>query len=83
MQDLLIKELLTKNDNNKVVPLNGGKVVSAARTCEEIRSADPSNPSDFYWIDPDGAGQGDPAFQVYCDMTTGLFYCYNLNSYGI
>ena len=42
------------------------------RTCSEIRSADLTSTSGWYWIDPDGQDVigGDPIY-VYCNMDTG------------
>jgi hypothetical protein len=34
--------------------------------------ADPSLPTDVYWIDPDGQDVGDDPIQVNCDMSTGI-----------
>ena len=41
------------------------------RSCHEARLADPSLPTDVYWIDPDGHGVGEDPIQVNCDMSTG------------
>ena len=41
------------------------------RSCHEARLADPSLPTDVYWIDPDGQGVGEDPIQVNCDMSTG------------
>ena len=43
----------------------------AARTCEDLRSADLSFKSGMYWIDPDGHGTGDAPIHVFCNMTSG------------
>ncbi len=42
------------------------------RSCHEVRMADPSLPTDVYWIDPDGQDVGDDPIQVNCDMSTGI-----------
>lgn len=47
------------------------KSVGMARTCAELRAADPSASSGLHMIDPDGQGVGDDPISVYCDMTTG------------
>ena len=47
-----------------------------ARTCREVRAADPSLTSGMYWIDPDGQGIGDDPIYVYCDMTIGKLTIY-------
>ena len=41
------------------------------RTCEEIRAADPTAKSGYYFIDPDGQVSGDDPIYVFCDMATG------------
>ena len=41
------------------------------RSCHEARLADPSLPTDVYWIDPDSQGVEDDPIQVNCDMSTG------------
>ena len=46
-----------------------GTCDTAARSCHEIKVADPSAVDGPYWIDGDGDGAEAP-FQVYCDMTT-------------
>lgn len=38
--------------------------------CQAILDADPASPDGVYSVDPDGAGLGEPPFEVYCDMTT-------------
>ena len=39
-----------------------------------MRAADPSLISDFYWIAPDGLGNGDESINVYYDMKPGNKY---------
>jgi hypothetical protein len=53
--------LLNKAGPNGVMP----------RSCYEVRMADPSLPTDVYWIDPDGQDIGEDPIQVNCDMSTG------------
>lgn len=48
------------------------------RTCQQIRTTDPSLTSGNYWIDPDGQGIGDDPIFVYCNMATGIREEYNL-----
>jgi hypothetical protein len=47
------------------------KIQWLLKSCEEIRSYDPTKPSGFYLVDPDGIANGDPPVQVFCDMTVG------------
>lgn len=42
------------------------------KSCQEIRSFNPSLPSAMYWIDPDGQGVGDGPIAAHCDMSTGF-----------
>ena len=44
--------------------------VTQVRTCDQLRQHGVTN-SGHYWIDPDGAGRGQAAVRVYCDMRTG------------
>lgn len=41
------------------------------RSCQELKSTDPTLTTGSYLIDPDGTGVGDSAITVFCDMTTG------------
>ena len=41
------------------------------RTCEDIRAADPTTESGYYFIDPDGQVSGNDPIYVFCDMATG------------
>lgn len=50
---------------------NRPKSIGMARTCAELRAADPSVSSGLHLIDPDGQGVGDSPISVYCNMTTG------------
>ena len=43
---------------------------SPAVNCKDLLTKAPLSKSGGYWVDPDGGGQGDAAYQVYCDMTT-------------
>ncbi|MBI5609207.1 MAG: proprotein convertase P-domain-containing protein [Deltaproteobacteria bacterium] len=47
-----------------------GSKESPAVNCKDLLTKSPLSKSGVYWVDPDGAGQGDAAYQVYCDMTT-------------
>lgn len=38
--------------------------------CQAILEGDPASEDGVYSVDPDGAGLGNPPFEVYCDMTT-------------
>ncbi|MSP92420.1 MAG: hypothetical protein EXR79_11585 [Myxococcales bacterium] len=40
----------------------------AGKTCQSLLQANPTLKTAAYWLDPDGAGGGEP-FQVVCDMT--------------
>lgn len=51
---------------------NRPKSIGMARTCAELRAADPSVSSGLHLIDPDGQGVGDSPISVYCNMTTGM-----------
>ena len=46
-----------------------GSQANPAASCKAILDAKASTGDGAYWLDPDGAG-GNPAFQVYCDMST-------------
>jgi len=48
---------------------SGGLSTDAGTSCKAIKDDCPACADGTYWIDPDGAGGGDP-FQAYCDMTT-------------
>ncbi len=47
-----------------------GAKEAPAINCKDLLTKSPLTKSGMYWVDPDGGGQGDPAYQVYCDMTT-------------
>jgi len=44
------------------------------RSCFELKATNPNAQSGVYSIDPDGQIGGDPSIQVYCDMTTRIYY---------
>ena len=48
--------------------LSAAENSEAARSCSELKIANPSLPPGNYMIDPDGDNVGDPAFSAYCDM---------------
>lgn len=50
---------------------DGSAKERARPSCRSLHDAMPSAPSGAYWIDPNG-GSTDDAFQVYCDMSTGI-----------
>ena len=58
-----------------------GKSVSFPRTCRELRASDPTVTSGMHWIDPDGQGIGDDPIYVYCDMTKGIYYIIDMETY--
>jgi hypothetical protein len=45
-------------------------IVGILKTCNEIKTANPSATDGVYSIDPDGAGTAFGTMQAYCDMTT-------------
>ena len=45
-----------------------GSSGNPAASCLAIKTANAAAASTSYWVDPDGAGVGNPAFQVYCEM---------------
>ena len=47
-----------------------GTKEAPAVNCKDLLTKAPISKSGVYWVDPDGSGQGDAAYQVYCDMTT-------------
>lgn len=48
---------------------NGSADVSAAPSCNAIKTTYPASIDGLYWLDGDGVGPF-PPFQTYCDMTT-------------
>ena len=62
---------------NKIAELETAQQQSKPRkhlpkTCQDlISTANSSLKSGMYFIDPDGENRGEPAFMVYCNMTTG------------
>ena len=58
--------------NHQTAIRSTGKMNGTARTCEELRAADPSLPSGMYSIDPDGQNYGIEPLPVYCNMTSGI-----------
>jgi hypothetical protein len=58
--------------NNHQTVIQSTGINGIPRTCRELRAADPSLPSEMYWIDPDGQGVGDNPIYVYCDMLSGI-----------
>ena len=76
-QDLLLASYasLPTQDHHQLDKTNMLNTVGSKggmpRSCHEARLADPSLPTDVYWIDPDGQGVGEDPIQVNCDMSTG------------
>ncbi|PKN54033.1 MAG: hypothetical protein CVU56_28705 [Deltaproteobacteria bacterium HGW-Deltaproteobacteria-14] len=50
-------------------PVNGLTALSAAASCQALLTVAPTAGDGEYWIDPDGVGEGAPAYVAYCDMT--------------
>lgn len=49
---------------------NGSTNQLVGRTCNSILISTGLTTNGLYWIDPDGANNGDDPFQAYCDMTS-------------
>jgi subtilisin-like proprotein convertase family protein len=47
-----------------------GTMESPAVNCKDLLTKAPLTKSGVFWVDPDGSGQGEAGYQVYCDMTT-------------
>lgn len=43
-----------------------------ARTCDDYKKLYNTSQSGYFWIDPDGFGEGDEPILVYCDLATGI-----------
>jgi len=81
-QQIEIDQLKKKNEDleekNHQLILAGAKgngVTSLSdstlpRSCSEFKATEPTAPSGWYTIDPDGQIGGDPPVKVYCDMNT-------------
>ncbi|XP_046654383.1 uncharacterized protein LOC124347052 isoform X2 [Daphnia pulicaria] len=68
-----LKTKLHQKEMQEMLPvLKSGSKGVMPRSCHEVRMADPSLPTDVYWIDPDGQDVGDDPIQVNCDMSTGM-----------
>ena len=69
-----VHQQLDKNNLlNKVVSKGG-----IPRSCQDVRLADPSFPSDVYWSDPDGQDVGDDHIQAKCKFKFILAFNRNL-----
>ena len=64
-------------------PYAAGEDASVAgESCKELSDGG-ANEDGIYWIDPDGAGTGQPAFEVWCEMTFnggGWLSVYNMEA---
>ncbi|MFO0755116.1 MAG: LruC domain-containing protein [Byssovorax sp.] len=50
---------------------DGTSAGAAGSSCAALHASFPAYANGVYWIDPDGIGSGNAAFQVYCDMGNG------------
>ena len=66
-----LDDIIRNGNHTKSVIRSKHKIQWLLKSCEEIRSYDPTKPSGFYLVDPDGIANGDPPVQVFCDMTVG------------
>ena len=69
-QLLNAQKLADRNERSAVQEIKN-KANAVWRSCEDIRSIDPTATSGNYQIDPDGWTVGDGPISVFCDMTTG------------
>ena len=66
-----LDDMIRNSNQTKSEMRSKHKIQWLLKSCEEIRSYDPTKPSGFYLVDPDGIANGDPTVQVFCDMTVG------------
>lgn len=69
------------NPSKNVLAAAGTAKAFVGRSCQDLKSNDNTLQSGNYMIDPDGDEEGDPAFEVYCDMIgAGYFFVFKINS---